>query len=399
MSLDDRIEDAEYLFDGSRGPFGVPRKKMIRNRFRTSLFASVATLVLLPASHSPAQEFKAPTAGSATVAGDVADFFGQVGDQIYGEDCIFELSQEQLEVQQALIQAYVNQGASSSHARQLAVKQLHAPKLSEKCTQIRNVSKDTPWVVVIQPPKKPTIVAALPEFSSATPAPTTPLADKKVLPQWDCDPGVDYVTIQHKGYERKLTGGEICNPFDDVVRNVPETLKSFRLGYAITTGRLFVVADDPQAGGKTIAWAISGREICRNNPDPDCLAARAIGPSPPGEYSFASEKDHKVSWGPTSKRMVAGIYLTKLWNRDRFSPAQTAAILARGNIAIHVRLKGEMSEACLGLGPNGWAYVSSLIKEGRATGVNVYIDEPYPQIAETAPVVRVSSFSLSSVFK
>jgi len=64
-----------------------------------------------------------------------------------------------------------------------------------------------------------------------------------------------------------------------------------------------------------------------------------------------------------------------------------------------VRLKGEMSEACLGLGPNGWAYVSSLIKDGRATGVNVYIDEPYPQIAETPPLVRVSSFSLSSLFK
>ena len=58
-----------------------------------------------------------------------------------------------------------------------------------------------------------------------------------------------------------------------------------------------------------------------------------------------------------------------------------------------------MSEACLGMGPNGWAYVSSLIKEGRATGLNVYIDEPYPQIAEAAPVVRASSFSLSALFK
>ena len=106
-----------------------------------------------------------------------------------------------------------------------------------------------------------------------------------------------------------------------------------------------------------------------------------------------------MSWGPTSKRMVAGIYLRKLWHRDRYTPAQTAAILKRGNIAIHVRLKGEMSEACLGLGPNGWAYVASLIKDGRATGVNVYIDEPYPQIAERAPVVTASSFSLSSLFK
>ena len=97
--------------------------------------------------------------------------------------------------------------------------------------------------------------------------------------------------------------------------------------------------------------------------------------------------------------MVAGIFLRKLWNRDRFTPAQTSAILARGNIAIHVRLKGEMSEACLGMEQNGWPYVSQLIKDGRGTGVNVFIDEPYPQLAENPPIIKASSFSLSSLFK
>lgn len=375
-------------------------RKMNNDRLRKSLFAWVATLVLLPSGYSVAQQSKTPTAGSATAAGNIADFFSQVGDQIY-EDCIFELSQEQLEVQQALIEAYIKQGASSSLARQLAVKQIRPPKLSDRCEQIRSHSQAAPWTSVTKPSvvKKPTITAALPKTPSETPGQTIALADKKILPQWDCAPGVDYVTIQHKGHERKLTDGEICNPFEDLVRKVPDSLMGFRLGYTIKTGRLFVIADDPQAGGKTIAWAISGREACRNNPDPDCLAARAVGPLPPGEYSFASEKERRVSWGPKSKRMVAGIYLTKLWNKDRFRPAQTAAILARGNIAIHVRLKGEMSEACLGLGPTGWAYVASLIKEGRATGVNVYIDEPYPQIAERPPVVSASSFSLSSLFK
>jgi hypothetical protein len=58
-----------------------------------------------------------------------------------------------------------------------------------------------------------------------------------------------------------------------------------------------------------------------------------------------------------------------------------------------------MSEACLGLEPKGWAYVASLIKEARATGLDVYIDEPYPQIAENPPVVVASSFSFSSLFK
>lgn len=376
------------------------RRTCTSDRFRASLLACVTTLAVLWSAPGLAQQPKAPSPGSTAAAGDIADFFSQVGDQIY-EDCIFELSQEQVEVQQALIEAYIKQGATSSLARQLAVKQIHPPKLSDKCEEIRVLPKAAPpaSAPVAKPPvaKRPTISAALPKTPAETPA--ARLADKKTLPQWDCAPGVDYVTIQHKGYERKLTGGEICNPFEDVVRNVPETVKSFRLGYTIRTGRLFIIGDDPQAGGRTIAWAISGREACRNNPDPDCLAARAVGPLPPGEYSFASQKEQRVSWGPTSKRMVAGIYLTKLWNKDRYSPAQAAAIRARGNIAIHVRLKGEMSEACLGLGPNGWAYVSSLIKDGRATGVNVYIDEPYPQIAEAPPVVRVSTFSLSSLFK
>ncbi len=74
-------------------------KKMNSGRFRKSLLALVAAFVLLPASHSLAQQPKAPAADPAAAAGDIADFFGQVGDQIY-EDCIFELSQEQLEVQQ-----------------------------------------------------------------------------------------------------------------------------------------------------------------------------------------------------------------------------------------------------------------------------------------------------------
>ena len=335
-------------------------------------------------------------------AGQIADFFAQVGDQIY-ENCIFELSQEQIEVQQALIDAYVKQGATSLAARQLAVKQIEPPKLSDKCERLKSAAKSAPGAAAANPSiaKKPAVGSAWTASVSPpkAPLPEINVRDKKILPQWDCSPGVDYVTIQHKGYERKLTGGEICNPFEDVVFFVPDTLKNFRLGYAITTGRLFAVTDDPQAAGKTIAWAISGREACRNNPDPECLATRAVGPLPPGEYAFATDKARRVSWGPTSKRMVAGIYLTKLWHRERFTPTQTAAILARGNIAIHVRLKGEMSEACLGLGPKGWAYVASLIKDGRVTDVHVYADEPYPQLADKPPIVVASSFSLSSLFK
>jgi hypothetical protein len=382
---------------------GLGAGKMSVARLRWCLSIVLAALVLLPAAPARAQQpTDVPAADGATAADTIANAFSQLGDQIYDE-CIFELSEEQLDVQQALIQAYVAQGASSTFARQLAVKQIQPPRLSEKCEEIRSASKTAPlskdWSTDVAVAKPPKPEAIQPKNGPETFAPALALADKKVLQQWDCAPNVDFVTIKHKGYYRKLTGGEICNPFRDVVNKVPDALTSFRLGYTIRTGRLFVISDDPKHDGKTIAWAISGREVCRNNPDPDCLAARAVGPLPPGEYTFASETAHRVSWGPTSKRMVAGVYLSKLWHREKYTRAQTAAILARGNIAIHVRLKGEMSEACLGLEPQGWTYVSGLIKDGRATGLTVHVDEPHPQIAEKAPIVAASTFSLSSLFK
>ena len=362
------------------------------------MLASVTSLLLFPSDYGLAEQLTKTDSGTAAAAGQIAEIFSAVGDEIY-ENCIFELSQEQIDVQHALVQAYMQQGASGSAARRLAASQIQRPKLSEKCEQIRRSPEVLPssWGMTLSIPKRPTIAAA-PKPPPEQPAPAVALTAKKGLPQWDCGPGVDYVTIHLNGYERKLTGGEICNPYEDVVHEVPASVRSFRLGYTISTGRLFVIADDPQINGRTIAWGISGKDVCRNNPDPDCLAARAAGPLPPGEYSFAAEKDRRVSWGPRTKRSVVGVYLRKLWNRDRFSPRQTAAILARGNIAIHVRLKGEMSEACIGLEPKGWAYVASLIKELRATGLNVYIDEPHTQIAEKPPVVVASTFSLTALF-
>ena len=372
-------------------------QKALQSLLWRTVLALVAGLLLLPSSRAQ----PAPNAGpspAAASADQIADFFGRAGDEIY-ENCIFELSQEQLEVQQALVEAYIKQGANSAVARRLAVKQIHAPKVSEKCEQIRGLSTAAPPSPVLAPWKSKVLAAPAPKPAPETPAVAVALAGKQGLPQWDCAPGVDYVTIHHNGYERKLTGGEICNPFEDVVHEVPASVLKLRLGYTIKTGRLFVVSGDPQVNGKSIAWAISGRDVCRNNPEPECLAARAVGPLPPGDYSFASDKDQRVSWGPKTKRMVAATYLKKLWNKNLYTPQQTVAILARGNIAIHMRLKGEMSEACIGMGPKGWAYVAALIKDGRATGLSVYVDEPDPQIAEQPPIVTESQFSLTSLFK
>ena len=101
-------------------------------KLRKSVLASVAALLLLPSGYSLAQQPKTPPAGSAAAAGEMADFFRQVGDQIY-EDCIFELSQEQLEVQQALIEAYIKQGATGTLARQLAVTRAVSPRSRAAC--------------------------------------------------------------------------------------------------------------------------------------------------------------------------------------------------------------------------------------------------------------------------
>jgi hypothetical protein len=359
----------------------------------------LATALLLHADASRGQT--PPSGSSAETAARMADFFGSIGDQIFKE-CLFELSDEQIEVQQALVRAYIARGGSPQVARELAAKQIQPPKLSEQCEKIRRMPAtavpgwDAKTVVA-----KPAVLVPEIRAPQSVQPPSMPisLTGKAPLQLWDCAPGVDYVTIKHNGYERKLTGGEICNPFEDVVREVPADLKNFRLGYTIRTGRVFIIAEGSHANGKTIAWGLSGRDICRNNPDPDCLATRAVGPLPPGEYSFAADKAHRVTWGPKTKRQIAAVYLSKLWHRERFSAKHTQAILARGNIAIHLRLKGEMSEACIGLEPKSWAYIAELIKSGRATSLNVHIDDPHPQIAEKPPVITKSSFSLSSLFK
>src|SRR4029450_4733689 len=105
---------------------------MDKSWLRSALIAWAAILAMLPAGHSLAQEPKTPEPGSAAGAGDIANFFSQGGNKIY-QYCIFELSQEQLEVQQALIEAYIKQGASNALARQLAIKQIRPPELSEEC--------------------------------------------------------------------------------------------------------------------------------------------------------------------------------------------------------------------------------------------------------------------------
>lgn len=83
------------------------------------LLLVAAASLLLPSLPLYAQQPPNP----AEAAGQIADFFGQVGDQIY-ENCIFELSDEQIEVQHALVAAYIEHGASGSAARKLAAKQI-----------------------------------------------------------------------------------------------------------------------------------------------------------------------------------------------------------------------------------------------------------------------------------
>ena len=99
---------------------------------RATLAAVFALCLLGSQAQQTHAEQPKPSPAASAAANDIAHFFSQVGDQIY-EDCIFELSDEQVDIQVALIQAYTKAGASSAVARRLAVKQIHTPALSDKC--------------------------------------------------------------------------------------------------------------------------------------------------------------------------------------------------------------------------------------------------------------------------
>ena len=318
-------------------------------------------------------------------------------------------------MQHALIQAYITQGADSALARQLAVKQIQPPKLSDKCEAVRAqpAPAPSPWETTLSVPKKPKkpapkqIAEAEPESTVPdAPVPTTPSAIALAARRQEAAAAVGLRAqrrFRHHQAQRLSAQADRRRDLQPLRGRRARGAGGGRATSVSATPSAAAACSSspriPSGTGRTIAWAISGRDVCRNNPDPECIAARAVGPLPPGEYTFSSDKERRVSWGPKTKRNVAGIWLRKLWHKERFSKTQTKAILARGNIAIHVRLKGEMSEACLGLEPKGWAYVASLVKDGRATGVDVHIDEPHPQIAEAPPVVVGSSFSLTSLFK
>ncbi len=205
--------------------------------------------------------------------------------------------------------AYIQQGATGSKADVSPPRKFKSQKLSEKCEQVRGLPEARS--ASLEPngsePEKP-VVEADPKPSLPKLAPAILLIGKKAPAYWDCAPGVDYVTINLFGFERKLNGGEICNPYEDVVREVPAAARSFRLGYTIKTGRLFVISDDPQVNGQTITWGISGETSAETTLIKMALLLAPSVPLPPGEYIFAADKSQRVNWGPKTKRSVAGIY-------------------------------------------------------------------------------------------
>ena len=139
----------------TRGPWlaSIVSKTSLSRIKRTAL-ASLTSVFLLPADCGLAQQSTKTDVGSAAAADQIADIFSKVGDQIY-EDCIFELSQEQIEVQHALIQAYMRQGASGAVARRLAATQIQPPKLSARCEQVRRSpeASSSSWVTTALGPE------------------------------------------------------------------------------------------------------------------------------------------------------------------------------------------------------------------------------------------------------
>ena len=88
-----------------------------------TVLASVMGIFLFPMAYGRAEQSPRVDAGPPSTADLIADAFSQVGDEIY-ENCVFELSEEQIAVQRALIKAYIQQGATGSKARRLAAAQI-----------------------------------------------------------------------------------------------------------------------------------------------------------------------------------------------------------------------------------------------------------------------------------
>ena len=82
------IAGALEMIEENNGLASGVATQMTGGNIRSLLFAGLAALCA-SVGDGLAQEAKTPGAPSATAAGDIANFFGQVGDQIY-EDCIFE---------------------------------------------------------------------------------------------------------------------------------------------------------------------------------------------------------------------------------------------------------------------------------------------------------------------
>ena len=138
-------------------------------------------------------------------------------------------------------------------------------------------------------------------------------------------------------------------------------MTGFRLGYAIATGRLFVISDNPLVEGKTIAWAISGREVCRNNPDPDCLAAKSIGRKVIDTIELLRQRITERFPGAGLAGVVAELLQIAKENSAR------AERISRRNMPLRVAIY-----ALLAAGVGGLLWIVRLIDFSRTSADSVY---------------------------
>ena len=167
------------------------------------------------------------------------------------------------------------------------------------------------------------------------------------------------MTILHKGYERKLTDGEICNPFDDVVRSVPNSLRSFRLGYTIKTGRLFGTFETSvTVGGPAELSLVGARRASVSRPTrPSVPSVSKPARSSSAGSPRLGEHRHALSPGRAEQKHLAadpiaevdgGIHLAgfydfrawKFWSKKRTATAASSR-------ALLVRPQEALSLACL----------------------------------------------------
>ena len=195
-------------------------------------------------------------------------------------------------MQAALIITYMEKGATNAIARQLAASQIQPPKLSEKCERIRSTPEPPPvdWATTIRTEPVAKKQAFNRRRSQARAAGVS--ARHHARGQEDARPmGLrrrrGLRDHQARGLRTEADGRRNLQPLRGCGARGARFRAALPPRLHDQTGRLFVISDDPQVSGQHHRLGSFGTRHLPQQSRSGLLRGPAIGPSPPGEYSFS----------------------------------------------------------------------------------------------------------------